>query len=75
MRLLIHERDENGILHRLLIWVNFLKSVPVQGRRARAAAELKERYDAKVIITSMAEDDYVEFETEQDMLMFMLKWS
>ncbi len=71
MKIMIHERDENGILHRLPNWVNFLKSVSI----LEAAEILKERYNAKLIITSMAEDDYVEFETEQDMLMFMLKWS
>ncbi len=70
VKLLIHERDKDGILRRLPIWKNFIKQVT----HSLAEIVLKEEFNATIVITNTVDQDYVKFETEQDMIMFMLKW-
>ncbi len=73
MILNIFERNETGELNRTPIWNNFIAACPMTGPEYDAL--LAEEYNAKRILANDVAKDFLLFETEQDMIMFMLKWS
>ncbi len=76
MNLPIYERGEDGKLSRVPSWNNFIKHAKDQSIGSKAHDILKEEYNSILVIAeSGPSKDFLRFETEQDMMLFLLKWS
>ncbi len=71
MILNIFERKEDG-LHRHPAWTNFVKNLSIMDHRNDI---LRTEYHARRILADSVEDDFLIFDTEQDMMLFLLRWS
>lgn len=74
MILPLYELKEEG-LHRHPAWSNFITNILPRNDSRSQGDILRTEYNARRILANSVKDDYLIFDTEQDMMLFLLKWS
>ncbi len=70
-KFLTNEVNQQGRVDRVSAWKNFILSVGEWGDRVSALKE----YNARFVLGYSMNEDHLLFDTEQDMMLFLLRWS